>query len=115
MSTRKTVKPLAKRAVAAKQSPKPKIVQMQRFHPDSRANRVAGMEVGVSISEAVRIDLGEADRDHISMEAERLKSTMSKAATLARMRSGREFVTESGEFMTRSGHLVLVTVVTRTE
>lgn len=87
---------------------------MQRFHPHSRANRIAALEAGESIAEAKRLDIDESARDEISIAVDDLKSTMSKAAVLAAQRSGNTYITEIGQFFTRSGDIIVTAVVTRT-
>lgn len=92
---------------------KQQIQTPQRIHPDSRPNRLAALEIGESISEARRIDLDTSPKDTIEAETEKLKSVMSKAANFATKRSGYKFITEVGDFRTRSGDLMVVAVVTR--
>lgn len=87
---------------------------MQRFHPHSRANRIAALVAGESIAEAKRLDIDESARDEIRIAADELKSTMSKAAVLAAQRSGNTYITEIGQFFTRSGDIIVTAVVTRT-
>lgn len=86
---------------------------IERFHPHSRANRIANLVVGACISEATRLDFDSATREDRDNAIADLKSNMSKAASQAAQRSGHKFTTEVGEFITRSGDLILTAVVTR--
>lgn len=110
-TTKPTVRKPATKAVepaASDDSP------MQRFHPNSRANRIAALGVGESVSEAKRLDIdttGKAEMDEVQ---DNLKSTLSAAASRASERSGYTFVTEIGQILTRSGGMLVVAVVTRT-
>ena len=88
--------------------------QMQRFHPHSRANRIAALGIGESVSEAKRLDFDNTTKAEVEEVMDNLKSTMSKTAVLAAQRSGHTFTTEVGEFITRSGDIIVTAVVTRT-
>lgn len=87
--------------------------ELQRIHPDSRPNQIARLDVGESLSHAVRMDFSATDREEIESKRSTLKSTMSKAAVAAAARSGGKFITEIGDFRTRSGDIIAVAVVTR--
>lgn len=87
---------------------------VERYYPNSRANRIASLSIGESVSEAKRLDFNQATKDDIESVTANLKSTMSKAAVLAAQRCAGKFATETGQFLTRSNDLILVAVVTRT-
>ena len=92
---------------------KQKVQPVQRVHPNSRPNRMAELEKGESVSEARRISIDHATKDSMEEAYTSLKSVMSKAANFATKRSGYQFITEMGDFRTRSGDLIVVAVVTR--
>lgn len=95
--------------------PEPRIVEpTQRFHADSRPNRLVGLGTGQSASESVRLDFNTSTKEEMDSAIVSLRQTMSKAADQASRRSGYKFVTETGQFITRSGDIVVTAVVTRT-
>lgn len=111
--TQTKAKPVATKTVKPVAQVQPVLQIPKRMHPTSRVNRIVALECGASLSEAVRIDPDHADKDTIKSKALLLKSAMSKAADTATRRSGFKFITEVGEFRTRSEDIMLVAVVTR--
>ena len=100
---------------AANTEDQPGVEQMDRNFPDSRANKIATLEVGESYSTSIRLDISNYDKDGISDQKTKLRNTINKAASNAEKRSGRSFVIEAGEFFTRSYYLIITVVVTRLE
>lgn len=88
---------------------------MQRFHQQGRANRMAALVLGESLSESRRYPMDKHTKGNMDEAVVELRRVMSKAADLAAKRSGNKYTTETGEFVTRSGHVVVTAVVTRVE
>lgn len=88
-------------------------IQMQRFHPSSRPNKLVGLEVGESDCMSIRLEFDNHTHGDVEHAVLTLKSTMGKAADTAAKRSGYKFITETGKFFTRSGDIVVVAAVTR--
>lgn len=86
---------------------------MDRVHPNSRANRIAELEVNKSYSESVRVDVDKVGKDEINNIKADMRNVINKAANNAAKRSGNEFTVEAGEFFTRSYDLLICVVVTR--
>jgi len=85
-----------------------------KVQTDSLANRITRLELGRTVAESVRLDFDKTTRDAFRETVKALRSTMSKAAERARGRSGNEYSIETGDFLTRSGDLMIVATVTRT-
>lgn len=109
-TTKPTRKPAVQPALPLDGEPE----QMQRFHPESRANRIADLGIGESLAEAKRLDFDNTTKAEVDEVIQNLKSTMSKVAVRAAQRSGHTFTTEIGQFITRSGDIIVTAVVTRT-
>lgn len=90
-----------------------KPVPLQRHHPNSRANVVAELAVGQSYSESRRLVFDETKKLDVEEARADLKNILTKVASLAATRSGHKYTTESGEFFTRSGDIIVSVVVTR--
>lgn len=87
---------------------------VQRFYPESRPNKLAGMEIGECDALAARLDMDtECNKEMIEYKTNLLKSVMSKAADTASKRTGYKFKTETGMFMTNSRDMIIVVTVTR--
>lgn len=78
-------------------------------------SRIAALAIGESESSSVRIQFDVTSKDELFTLSNNLKSTMSKAADRASKRCDSRFVTEIGQFFTRSGDIIVTAVVTRVE
>lgn len=112
--TMSTNKKSAGKAITEKQTTSVKLFEVQRFHPESRVNRIAALEVGESVSESKRLTVDEYVKGGGEKAMASLKQTMSTAAARAGKKAKRKFTTECGEFKTRFGHVIVCAVVTRT-
>lgn len=95
---------------------KPAPVTPERYHADGRSNRIAELAIGESLSEAVRIEIGNASKDAITEARARLRNNLTRSVTNAKERSGNNFKLEVGEFITsHSNDVCVVAVVTRVD
>jgi hypothetical protein len=78
---------------------------------DSRQSQLKAMAVGESIALAERIPLKDADLDSILDIRKRLNSRLRQL--VARASAGNEYVIESIDNRTRSGYVLIASVVTR--
>lgn len=104
-----------KKVARPSKSPAPVIETPKRVYRDSRINRMAELLVGETICAGVRVEIDRADSDTLKQTSQSLKSSMSKAADQASRRTSGKFITEVGDFRTRSGDIIMVAAVTRLE
>lgn len=89
--------------------------EMQRVHPESRANRLVALDIGESISDAMRMSFDHTRKETIEATIVNLRGIMGKAVSRAVERSGYKFTIETGTIFTRSTDILVVVVATRTE
>lgn len=85
--------------------------------PGMRA-RIAALEVGETLSEATRVELGASLADlseHIGDEIEKLRNRINPQIARAKAATGHVFTVENGSFLTRSRDLIIAFAVTRVE
>lgn len=80
---------------------------------DSLPTRLCMLDLGMSESKAIRLELAEATTAEVTACKEKLSSTIRKAAARASDRSGFRFEVYTGDFRTQTDHVVVSAVATR--
>lgn len=90
---------------------------MKRHHPESRANKIAALQLGETYSEAVVFEFDFVQRDEMLLRSENLRATFSSAVARAGERTaGHKYRMNSGSFIgSTSGDIVVTVAVTRIE
>lgn len=82
--------------------------------PPSLRARIAELDVGGSLAEVQRLQIGGTHEGGIENETEKLRNRINPNVARAKAQTGGTYTVENGSFLTRSRDLMLVFAVTRT-
>jgi hypothetical protein len=81
--------------------------------PISFNRQIASLDIGGTVATAKRVLRSSPEAGDISAIKAKMRSSINPAVSKARKRHGAEFVTDTGEFLTQDGHVVVVVTATR--
>ena len=82
--------------------------------PVSFNRQIGSLDVGETVATAKRLERIAPETSDISAIKAKMRASINPAVSRARKRyEGMEFVTDTGEFLTQDGHVVVVVTVTR--
>jgi phage shock protein A len=81
---------------------------------ESLRARMAALNVGQSVAEAIRLNVGSIDEAAVNTHFERMRNRINPSVARAKRSAGAEYVVENGSFLSNARALLLVFVVTRT-
>lgn len=82
-------------------------------HEDSRVARLAALEVNQTLTDGVRLAIGEIEPGEINTHLKRLRNSFSTAIVRAAERSGGQYSIETTSSLLGGDHVLVVIAVTR--